>query len=98
MKSINAALMSIGLMLSPLAASAHDTHHEATAPWDTASLWPDRIIATLPDDPATSFAVTWRTSASVSETIAQIALATDDTRFDVNAKSVGATSELFDRA
>ena len=91
---------SIALALAALVGSAalsHEGHREETAPWDRASAWPDRIIATLPDDPTTSFAVTWRTDASVDETIAQIALATDDSRFDVDARSLGATAEFFDR-
>lgn len=82
----------------PIAVSAHPGHQEATAPWDTASAWPDRIIVTLPDNPSTSFAVTWRTDASVDETIAQIALATDDSRFDVSARTIGANAEYLDRA
>ncbi|MEO0870615.1 MAG: FN3 domain-containing metallophosphoesterase family protein [Pseudomonadota bacterium] len=92
---LHIALFGLGLACL---AYAHPGHHEERAPWDSASAWPDRIIVTLPSDPTTSFAVTWRTQASVDETIAEIALATDDTRFDVDAKSVGAMSEAFDRA
>ena len=96
-KGLAAALL---LSLTAPVATAHEGHygHAPTAPWDTPSAWPDRIIVTLPEDPTTSFAVTWRTDARVDETVAQIALATDDSRFDVNARTVGVTSELFDRA
>ncbi|MEL6487450.1 MAG: hypothetical protein AAFQ13_09945, partial [Pseudomonadota bacterium] len=52
-----AALAALGLGSGAL---AHPGHQEQTAPWDTASAWPDRIIVTLPDNPTTSFAVTWR--------------------------------------
>ena len=63
-------------------------------PWQAPTQWPDRIIATVTDDPTRSFAVTWRTNQLVGETIAQIALATPDARFDLNADTQTATSEL----
>ncbi len=54
-------------------------------PWQMATAWPDRIVTTLPGDPTTGFAVSWRTDMSVGEAIAQIAPASSDARFDLNA-------------
>ena len=71
----------------------HEEHSTARPPWQAASVWPDRVIATLSDDPTTSFAVTWRTDESVGRTIAQIAPASADARFDLNAISVRAKTE-----
>lgn len=65
-------------------------------PWQQATRWPDRIVVTLPADPATSFAATWRTDASVTETIAQIVRATDDARFDLGARTERARTERLD--
>ncbi|MEL7546249.1 MAG: FN3 domain-containing metallophosphoesterase family protein [Pseudomonadota bacterium] len=62
-------------------------------PWQKASAWPDRIVVTLPDAPQNSFAVTWRTDDSVTETIAEIAKATEDARFDLEAVSISARTE-----
>ena len=66
------------------------------AAWPAATTWPDRIVATLKDDPATSFAVTWRTDESVTETIAEIAVATNAARFDIGARTVSARTEPLD--
>ncbi|MEO1731040.1 MAG: FN3 domain-containing metallophosphoesterase family protein [Pseudomonadota bacterium] len=92
------ALLAALALVWSMAVLAHEGDGETAAPWDTASAWPDRIIVTLPDDPTTSFAVTWRTDAGIDQTIAQIVLASDDSRFDVDASSVSAASEYFDRA
>lgn len=69
-----------------------------TPPWQKPSPWPDRIVATLPGDPATSFAVTWRTDDSVGRSLAEIAPATPDARFDLAEKAVEATAEHMDLA
>jgi 3',5'-cyclic AMP phosphodiesterase CpdA len=69
---------------------------DTVAPWQQASRWPDRIVATFDDNPATSFAVTWRTSEAVTQTIAQIAVASADARFDRTATTVRARTERLD--
>lgn len=56
---------------------------------------PDRIILTWAGDPATSQAVTWRTSTSVEKAVAQIAEAEDGPLFKTKAKTVAAKSEPF---
>lgn len=75
---------------------AHPGHSPAPPPWQGASPWPDRVMATMETDPATSFAVSWRTDASVTETIAQIAPASGDARFDLSADTVSARTEPVD--
>src|SRR5690606_26096153 len=65
-------------------------------PWQEASPWPDRIVVTVAEDPATSFSVSWRTSADVESARAEIVLAGDHTRFDIGATSVDARTEKPD--
>lgn len=87
------------ILLVEQAAVAHPGHHEAEqTPWQRASEWPDRIIATVEDDPARSISVSWRTDASVTATRAEIALALPDARFDQQARSVEAESQTLDLA
>jgi len=62
-------------------------------PWQQASLWPDRIIQNLSAAPANEIAITWRTDSNVASTIAQIAPATADARFDAVAATVVARTE-----
>lgn len=75
-----------GLLVASLA--AHPGHNLDVPPWQDATAWPDRVIATIDDDPTTSFAVSWRTDMSVAPAVAQIAPATAEARFDVNAATV----------
>lgn len=97
---LRAAALAVPAMCLPVSmAQAHvSPDHDAPvlAPWQQASEWPDRIIASFEDDPATSIAVNWRTAASVTAARAEIALALPDARFDQNARSVAATSETID--
>ena len=65
-------------------------------PWQEASPWPDRIVVTVAEDPATSFSVSWRTSADVESARAEIVLAGDHTRFDIGATPVDARTEKPD--
>ncbi|MEZ5938582.1 MAG: metallophosphoesterase family protein [Hyphomonadaceae bacterium] len=78
------------------AALAHQG--ENVPPWQAATDWPDRIVTTVMDDPATSFAVTWRTDDSVGRTLAQIVKASPDTRFDIGAETVPAETEALNLA
>jgi phosphodiesterase/alkaline phosphatase D-like protein len=78
-------------------AVAHDGHHAgAEVPWQAASEWPDRIIATFSGDPATSISVSWRTLGSVQATKAEIARALPDARFDQAATAVQAETQVLD--
>src|SRR5690606_41310705 len=59
----------------------------STPPWQAASPWPDRIVVTVEEDPATSFSVTWRTSADVRETRAGNARADHPARVECGARA-----------
>ena len=77
--------------------SAQHTHdHDGLHHWEIPSKDPDRIILTFNGDPATSRAVTWRTDTSISQAVAQIAEATENSKFTENAITVNATMEEFD--
>lgn len=86
------------LALAPAQAHPGGAHDHQLPPWQEATPWPDRIVVTLPAEPQSSFAVTWRTDNSVVETIAQIAVATDDARFDLAATTHRAGTEPIDPA
>lgn len=58
--------------------------------WAVPSAYPDRVILSLSDDPATTQAVTWRTDTSVSKGLAQIAPATERPDFAQQAQTVEA--------
>jgi 3',5'-cyclic AMP phosphodiesterase CpdA len=66
---------------------------KAKTPYTTASSWPDRIIVTPTEFPATSFSVTWRTDQTVNSPQLQIVKASPDARFDIRAKSLTATTQ-----
>lgn len=79
------------------AGAAHaQTGQPSRPPWQTASPWPDRVVVTLEQDPATSLSVTWRTDASVESARAEIVEATPRSRFDIGTRSVTAESESVD--
>lgn len=67
--------------------------HESSIPWQQPTGWPDRIIANLDCDPSRGFSVTWRTDATVGTAEAQIAKATADARFDLQATTKTAKTE-----
>ncbi|MEM6415295.1 MAG: metallophosphoesterase family protein [Pseudomonadota bacterium] len=76
-------------------ALAHENDHKQP-PWQKATGWPDRIVITMPETPQTSFAVTWRTDATVEKTYAEILEARDDARFDFGANRFPAKTETLD--
>lgn len=78
-------------------ALAHPGNHdEHRVPWQEATTWPDRIVATVDQDPSRSISVSWRTDGSVTATRAEIALARPDARFDTQARSVNAETQILD--
>lgn len=82
-----------GVFLLAGSVLAHPAHNRADPPpWQAATAWPDRIATTFRADPHTSLSVTWRTDVSVDRTRAEIALATDDARFDLTARAQRATT------
>lgn len=100
MKTFRALILSASLaVLTATSAAAHPGHGAQQTPlWQQSSVWPDRIVVTLPEDPSRAFAVTWRTSEDVEDAVAEIALATPDARFDLAATSRPAISESLDLA
>ena len=84
--------------ISPAFAHPEHEHADTLPPWQEATPWPDRIVVTLAETPQTGFSVTWRTDETVSETIAQIAVATEDARFDLAAETVSARTEPLNPA
>lgn len=97
---IRAGLFAMALTSSCLTPSyahpGHDRNTPTLAPWQQASAWPDRVITTFETDPTTSFAVTWRTDASVTRAVAEIVRATPDAQFDIGAVRKAADSEPLD--
>lgn len=79
------------LLSATVPAPAHDGAH--TPPWQQASAWPDRVVATLETDPATSFAVSWRTEGGIERPVARIVEALPAPRFDRAADEVEARTE-----
>jgi 3',5'-cyclic AMP phosphodiesterase CpdA len=94
------ALIAVVLMTGiSTPAAAHDDNHGALqAPWQQPSEWPDRIIATMEGDPATSISVSWRTANTVQATKAEIARALPDARFDKAAVIVTADTQRLELA
>ena len=92
------AFASIGALLaSVVQGHAHDREHVVDQPpWQEATIWPDRVVVTFKNSPQTSFAVTWRTDASVAAAQAEIVEATADARFDLGARAVPAKTERLD--
>ncbi|MEZ5938583.1 MAG: metallophosphoesterase family protein [Hyphomonadaceae bacterium] len=90
-------LSSIALAVSQPAQGQSTVESSTVRPvWQLPSVWPDRIVATISADPATSFSVTWRTDETVGVAIAEIAPAIHEARFDLSADTVNATAELID--
>ncbi len=63
--------------------------------WNSPSRRPDRIVLTWAGDPATSQAVTWRTSPEVERPAAEIAVAEGGPRFPEKARRYDAESEML---
>ena len=68
--------------------AAHEGGHDhpprpmALADLHRATVMPDRVVLTWSGDPATTQAVTWRTSTAVTRAVAQLALASDGPQTD----------------
>lgn len=83
------------VLFSTVSIHAHDDH-DGLHHWEIPSMDPDRIILTFHGNPATSRAVTWRTDTSVTESVAQIAEATVNSKFVDQAVTFDAVTEPFD--
>src|SRR5215470_6034803 len=87
----------IGFTVPVLAHEGHDHPPIAVKPAEACrpSALPDRIILTWAGDPATTQAVTWRTSTDVTKGLAEIAVADGGPGFPKSAKQVQAVSEAL---
>src|SRR5215470_1276822 len=87
----------IGFTVPVLAHEGHDHPPAAVKPADAyrPTAMPDRIILTWAGDPATTQAVTWRTSTDVTKALAEIAVAEAGPGFPKTAKQVPAASEAL---
>ncbi|MEO1338362.1 MAG: metallophosphoesterase family protein, partial [Myxococcota bacterium] len=56
---------------------------------------PDRVVLTWTGDPATSQAVTWRTSTKVEQAFAQIAVASGNPSFTKDAEQIDASTQAL---
>lgn len=79
-----------------LCLAQHSHTHGGLHHWELPSKDPDRIILTFNGDPATSRAVTWRTTTDVDKAFAQIAVATENSKFTDQAVTINAKTEPFD--
>jgi hypothetical protein len=72
--------------------NAHDSgkHH-----WELPSKDPDRIVLTIPGNPSTTAAVTWRTDTSVKSAVLEIAIETGAPRFDLDKTTHQAQTETL---
>lgn len=62
---------------------------------DQASAFPDRVVLTWSDDPATTQSVTWRTDTTVASAQAQVAIATDGPALGDSAVSIVAKTSTL---
>ncbi|KAA3660059.1 MAG: metallophosphoesterase [Calditrichaeota bacterium] len=88
---------SVVILVSLSVVSVHShNEHKGLHHWEIPSKDPDRIILTFYGDPATSRAVTWRTDSSITQAVAQIAVATVNSKFTDFAMTKNAVTEPFD--
>ncbi len=64
-----------------------------TLPSASPSAYPDRIVLSYADDPASTLSVTWRTDSTVTDAKAQIVPARSEPSFYTKARAVDATTE-----
>jgi acid phosphatase type 7 len=88
----------VWLSLAGPVAIAHEGHDQPPKAAKPAEVYrptvvPDRIILTFADDPATTQAVTWRTSTEISRAMAEIAVAEAGPAFAKAGKSVPAVTQ-----
>lgn len=90
----NLLLLIPALIIAATHVSAHSEARHALPVWEQASHDPDRIFLSFYGDPATTRAVTWRTSPDISEAFAEITPATADPMFSEGAVRIPAKTEL----
>jgi 3',5'-cyclic AMP phosphodiesterase CpdA len=103
--AIAVATIACLLVMSPIS-PAHENGHEEghehhhVAPAKPSEVYapgrlPDRVVLTWTSDPATSQAVTWRTSTEVKHGLAEITVASADPRFTENTEKIDASTQTL---
>ena len=72
---------------------SHSNHHHYGDHWEIPSQNPDRIILTFYGNPSSQRAVTWRTDSTIENAVAQISVAGNNSKFEINAKTYRAKTE-----
>ncbi len=85
--------MKVKLLVALMFGAGPALADEGHPPWHPASPWPDRIVATPGETPASSFSVTWRTDEATPFGQAQLVESTGDARFDLGATRYAAITE-----
>jgi hypothetical protein len=73
-----------------------DATHSSAVPGELPSAYPDRVVLTWSEDPARSLSVTWRTDTTVTDAVAQVALARAEPSFYTDAETIEAATETLD--
>jgi len=84
------AALGIGVGSRMQQTSSQQTSSPPPPSWVFPTPYPDRIILTWSDNPATTQSVTWRTDTSVVKAVAQIAPAGDNPNFHQQAQTIEA--------
>jgi len=97
---IGATQVAVLLVLVASAAAHEDGEHEHPPRVPDKVIYratavPDRIVLSWISDPATSQAVTWRTDATVSRGLAEMAPAGDGPSFPIDAQHLTAATEML---
>lgn len=85
-----------GLLLATAPAGVFAYDYDRAAIDSVSTVIPDRVVLTWDGDPATTAAVTWRTSTAILTSEAEIAKADASPNFARYAKKVGAYVERFE--
>ena len=72
---------------------SRSNHHHYGDHWEIPSKNPDRIILTFYGNPSSQRAVTWRTDSTIENAVAQISVAGNNSKFEINAKTYRAKTE-----
>ena len=72
---------------------SHSNHHHYGDHWEIPSQNPDRIILTFYGNPSSQRSVTWRTDSTIENAVAQISVAGNNSKFEINAKTYSAKTE-----
>jgi hypothetical protein len=90
------SLILLFLLATALPATSVLAQRSEAEGWEIPTRQPDRITLTWAEDPATSQSVTWRTDTTVTDAVAQVAVATAAPKFTRRAETVEAETQRLD--